>query len=101
MVCSFPAIYTVQLLQLIVNVQLIDRIDSLHLLQLIVYSQNMRTIKKQRITLFISPSIVKHAKAQAIIEELSLTSLVEKALIKYLPNETVIKKPEINIEKKS
>lgn len=50
---------------------------------------------KQRITLFLNPSIVKHAKAQAIIEELSLTSLAEKALIKYLPKETIIKKAEI------
>ncbi len=52
----------------------------------------MNTNIKQRITLFINPSIAKHAKAQAIIEELSLASLVEKALIKYLPNETIIKK---------
>lgn len=61
----------------------------------------MSTNKKRRVTLFISPSIAKHAKAQAIIEELSLTTLVEKALIKYLPNEIIIKKPEIKIEKKS
>lgn len=61
----------------------------------------MSTIKKQRITLFISPSIAKHAKAQAIIEELSLTGLVEKALIQYLPNETIIKKHKIKIKSKS
>jgi len=48
--------------------------------------------KKQRITLFISPAIIKQAKAQAVIEEMSLTALVERALIKYLPQETVIKK---------
>lgn len=53
----------------------------------------IKNTKKQRITLFISPSIVKHAKAQAILEDLSLTDYVEKALIKYLPTETVIKKP--------
>ncbi len=53
------------------------------------------TRDKQRITLFIKPSIVKHARAQAIVEEISLTSLVEKALIAYLPLETVIKKVEI------
>jgi len=51
---------------------------------------------KQRITLFINPSIVKHARAQAIVEDLSLTTLVEKALINYLPKETIIKKIEIN-----
>ncbi|MDO8658228.1 MAG: hypothetical protein Q7K55_05795 [Candidatus Levybacteria bacterium] len=55
----------------------------------------MTTNDKQRVTLFINPSIVKHARAQAVVEELSLTNLVEKALIKYLPKETVIKKAEI------
>ena len=47
---------------------------------------------KKRITLFLTPEIVKQAKAQAVIEELSLTSLVERALINFLPKETVIKK---------
>jgi hypothetical protein len=54
------------------------------------------TIKgKQRITLFLNPSIVKHARAEAIVEDLTLTAFVEKALINYLPKETVIKKVEI------
>lgn len=52
----------------------------------------MTTNDKQRITLFINPFIVKHARAQAVVEELSLTDLVEKALTNYLPKETVIKK---------
>jgi predicted HicB family RNase H-like nuclease len=52
----------------------------------------MSTNDSQRVTLFINPSIIKHAKAQAIVEELSLTALVEKALTNYLPKETVIKK---------
>ena len=47
--------------------------------------------KKQRLTLFMRPAIIKHAKAQAVVEELSLTALVEKALMKYLPKVTVIK----------
>jgi hypothetical protein len=51
--------------------------------------------KKQRVTLFPNPSIVKHARTQAIVEEITLTALVEKALIKYLPKETVIKKIKI------
>lgn len=55
----------------------------------------MTTSNKQRVTLFINPSLVKHARAQAIVEGLGLTSLVEKALIEYLPKETVIKKVEI------
>jgi hypothetical protein len=55
----------------------------------------MTTIKTQRITLFINPFISKQAKAQAVVEEITLTNLVEKALIDYLPKETVIKKAEI------
>ena len=52
----------------------------------------MLTNDKQRVTLFITPSLVKHAKTQAVVDELSLTTLVEKALINYLPKETIIKK---------
>jgi hypothetical protein len=52
---------------------------------------------KQRITIFMNPSIAKHAKAQAIVEELSLTNFIEKALISYLPKETIIKKVEISM----
>jgi len=55
----------------------------------------MTTNQKKRLTLFINPAIIRHAKAQAVLEELSLTALVEKALIDYLPKETVIKKTEI------
>jgi len=50
---------------------------------------------KQRTTLFLKPSIVKHARAQAIVEDITLTTLVEKALIKYLPKEIIIKTTEI------
>lgn len=52
----------------------------------------MTTTKKQRVTLFLNSSISKHAKAQAIVEDTTLTLLVEKALIRYLPKETIIKK---------
>jgi hypothetical protein len=55
----------------------------------------MTTVKPQRITLFINPYISKQAKAQAVVEEITLTSLVEKALIEYLPKETIIKKVDI------
>ncbi len=54
--------------------------------------RGMTTDNKQRVTIFIHPSIAKHAKAQAVVEEISLTTLVQKALINYLPKETVIKK---------
>lgn len=55
----------------------------------------MTTIAKQRITIFLNPSIAKHARAEAVVEDLTLTELVEKALIEYLPQETVIKKVKI------
>jgi hypothetical protein len=54
----------------------------------------MSNEEKKRITLFIRPSLVKHARAQAIVEDTTLTNLVEKALIHYLPKETIIKKVE-------
>jgi hypothetical protein len=54
-----------------------------------------KTNNKQRITLFVNPSILKHARAQAVVEEITLTTLVERALIAYLPKETVIKKTYI------
>ena len=60
-------------------------------------SLRVRTLK-QRITLFINPSIVKQAKAQAVFEEISLADLIEKALSNYLPNETVIKKAETGVD---
>lgn len=56
---------------------------------------SITTIKKQRITLFINPLIAKHARAQAIVEEITLTNLVEQALTNYLPKETIIKKVKI------
>jgi len=43
----------------------------------------------------MNPSIAKHAKAQAVVEEITLTELIEKALLSYLPKETIIKKPNI------
>lgn len=55
----------------------------------------MTTTTKQRITLFLHPPLAKQARAQAVCEDLTLTKLVEKALIEYLPQETVIKKNQI------
>lgn len=51
--------------------------------------------KKQRVTLFLNPKILIQAKAQAIIENITLTELTQKALINYLPVETVIKKIQV------
>lgn len=52
----------------------------------------MTDATRQRLTLFPKPAIIKHARAAAIIEDLTLTQLVEKALIAYLPEEIVLKK---------
>ena len=54
----------------------------------------MTTIKKQRITLFMNSSITKHAKAQAALEDTSLTTLVEKALTRYLPKKLLLGRPK-------
>lgn len=53
------------------------------------------TTKTQRVTLFLKPEILKHARAQAIVEDITLTQLVARALIAYLPVVTVIKKAEL------
>lgn len=50
---------------------------------------------KQRITIFLKPQLIKQAKAEAVVEEITLTQLIEKALIKYLPKETIIRKVNI------
>ena len=52
---------------------------------------------RQRVTIFMHPALAKHARAQAVVEDLTLTILIAKALIKYLPKETIIKKAEIKI----
>jgi len=57
-----------------------------------------KIVTKQRVTLFLVPEILKHAKAQAVVEDITLTNLLEKALVKYLPNETVIKKIDLPSE---
>lgn len=51
--------------------------------------------EKQRVTLFLNPSLLRQAKIQAIVEEISLTTLIEKVLIKYLPKKTILKKTNI------
>lgn len=55
----------------------------------------MTTNEKQRVTLFLDPNLLKQAKAQAIVEGGSLTDLTERALTRYLPKETIIKKADI------
>ncbi|NCT55800.1 hypothetical protein GW755_03030 [bacterium] len=56
--------------------------------------QNKTKVKK-RLTLFMDPLLIKHARAQAVLEETSLTVLVRKALLAYLPKQTIIKKVEL------
>ncbi len=55
----------------------------------------MPNTNKQRVTLFINPALAKHAKAQAVLEDITYAELVEKALSQYLPEETIIKKPHL------
>jgi len=50
---------------------------------------------KQRVTLFLNPKLLLHARAQAVIEDITLTKLVEKSLVDYLPSEIIIKKPSL------
>jgi len=52
----------------------------------------MSNTSKQRLTLFLKPSVIKHAKAAAIIEDMTLAQLVEKSLTEYLPEKIVIEK---------
>jgi hypothetical protein len=61
----------------------------------------MTTDKKQRVTLFVDPSLVRQARAQALVEESTLTELVEKSLHCYLPKEVIIRKqePEVDSDK--
>ncbi len=56
---------------------------------------SMTTNDKQRVTLFLNPKLLIHAKAQAVVEDETLTALIEKALNKYLPEEIKIMKPKI------
>jgi len=55
----------------------------------------MTSNKKQRVTLFLNPKLLIQAKAQAIVEDKTLTELTEEALVKYLPKVTIIKKTAI------
>ena len=51
-----------------------------------------KSTTSQRVTLFLKPALLKQARAQAVVDEVTLTSLVEKALISYLPVVTAISK---------
>ena len=58
----------------------------------------MATNNKQRVTLFLNSKLLKHARAQAILADTTLTGLVETSLIEYLPEEIVIVKPKIKAD---
>jgi len=57
-----------------------------------ICTMSIKSTTSQRVTLFIKPAILKQARAEAIVEDMTLTGLVEKALISYLPVVTAIKK---------
>jgi hypothetical protein len=54
-----------------------------------------KSTSTQRVTVFLKPALLKQARAQAIVEDMTLTQLVGKALIGYLPVVTAIKKIEL------
>jgi len=56
----------------------------------------MTTNDTRRTTLFLNPNLLKQAKAQAVIEEVTLTTLIERSLVNYLPEQTIIKKALID-----
>lgn len=56
---------------------------------------NMAKTESQRVTLFINPELLKHAKAHAVVEEKTLTQIVETSLVAYLPEMINILKPKI------
>jgi hypothetical protein len=58
----------------------------------------MTTNNKQRVTLFLNHDLLIHVRAQAVIEGRSLTALAERALIKYLPKETIIRKADLGVD---
>lgn len=55
----------------------------------------MTNINKQRLTVFLKPAIIKHARATAVVQGKTLTKLVGDALVAYLPEEIVLKKENI------
>ncbi|MBI4973852.1 hypothetical protein HZC27_04550 [Candidatus Roizmanbacteria bacterium] len=57
----------------------------------------MSTSDKQQATLFLIHDLLTHARAQAVVKERTLTDLVERASMKYLPKKMVIKKVNITI----
>lgn len=56
----------------------------------------MSSKDQQRVTIFINPSIALQARAQAVVEKLTLTALIERALLSYLPKVTIIKKVDLD-----
>ena len=57
---------------------------------------SMSVKNNQRVTIFINPSIALQTRAQAVVEKLTMTALIEKALLLYLPKETIIKKVDFS-----
>jgi len=62
---------------------------------------SITTLNTRRITLFLTPALAKQAKAQAVIDDISLTTLVQRALMAFLPKETIIVKVAIGTDAES
>lgn len=47
--------------------------------------QNLTTMKKQRVTAFLDPTLVTRAKVRGALEGLTISKIVERALDAYAP----------------
>lgn len=55
---------------------------------------SMTTTDKQRLTVFLKPDLIRHAKAEAVIKNSTVADLIVKALVAYLPEEIKSVKPK-------
>lgn len=58
---------------------------SLYRLDMKQIKNNLKPEKKQRVTAFIDPILVRRAKARGALEGLTISEVVEKALEDYAP----------------
>ena len=59
---------------------------------------NLKSGKKQRITAFIDPILVRRAKARGALEGLTISEVVEKALEVYAPIIVTDKEQNIHLK---
>ena len=59
---------------------------------------NSKSEKKQRVTAFLDPILVRRAKARGALEGLTISEIVEKALEVYAPIIVTDKDQNINLK---